>query len=832
MKTIQQPLRAEPQAGARIILNTNRDTQVIERRFIVNPGGHDRRLARIQLITPGVPEGQSPVLHWRLFRLAGKPSAESASTQRELATNWTPFGGPQEVPAEAEDETGPFYVEDLGLLGPLHEGECLILHLIANNRGLIPLFTDGEIRSELHIEIEGFAPIPFPLHLEKPTWNAETAHYLALDYGNQDFMLAYMEGSEPRLITPSILEQEEEGRKALLIPESSKAVVVDTFDPVAPVFMLGNAVEMVSDEWQEKDPVWIDPYFTGSRIESLKPHLFCSADSVLQRQALFGQPPSSANAYKISEDGLSIFLKRYFQKIIGTIDWHLSGGARGTQFKIHSPIIVTHPVGVDRLLRKRISTCFEHDPPYLHHDRKVKFINEAMAALGTIWSERIQRNLDAQRQKFRRSGQPLPRFRDQVRLAMDLPIAEESAAGEDPKRSDYVLILQVDVGHGTTDLCISRVESRRVQIPGGVGEKLIFQQALPYSMHCGGRDLTKAVYQHCIRWLKDETVSPVVPAPIMKVLTAEEGVANNENAPHFWRFLQVIENYKKQFADETTSATSSRELIEICKSIANIKGLPYEPAEEDKSFEILAEDIRAAMKPVVQEIARTVASLKRAFEADQKTRIDLFAFVGQSMQLKMLRDELKAELSGSGDQALIAKSCIFLDDGTELKGAVAKGALYLLGPMTPHLEPVDYDRLVRLPYSIYARDFNNRILQEGMVIDTEIEGGLFKTKPEIFEARKIFQQVPASFDVKIRYEKVEIADPVTGHPRFLERTIGRLYFPMRLQDKAVAAGDRISFEYTSDEYLLSVLRLDGEECELTFEKFTVAFEESMLFYNR
>ena len=826
--TPQHPLR-DPQADAQVILNTCLETQIIARKFIVNPVGHDRRLAKIGLITPGVPAHNAPVLHWRLFRQAPQSTTEDGE-QEGGVPDWDPFGGLQPPPEPSgENDSGPFYAEDLDGLDALRKGECLTLHLIANVRGLMPLFVNGQIQSELHVEVEGFASMPFPLLIRNPEWNAQATHYLALDYGNQDFMLAFMDRSRPSLITPSILEEKGKGREPLLIPESSKAVVVETYDPLAPVFALGHAVESVADDRLEGKPVWSDPLFTGSRIESLKPYLFCSADSVLRGQPLFGPPPNPANAYRISEEGLRVFLRRYFQKIVGTIDWHLSGGHMGTQFKIHSPIIVTHPVGVDRLFCKRIQACFEHDPPYLHHSRKIKFINEAMAALGTIWSERVQGRLDGQRQKFRQNEQPLPSFRDQVRIAMDLPIADESAPGVEDDRSKYVLILQADVGHGTTDLCISRVESSRV----AGREKLVFRQALPYSMHLGGRDLTKAVYQHCIRWLTDESdqPKPEIPAQILKVLTATAGVAHNVSAPHFWRFLKEAEDYKKLFADETLDATSCTKLVDACKSIADALGQTYEPSEDDKKFAVYAEDVRAAMKPVVQEIARTVGSLKRAFEHEQGTRIDLFAFVGQSMQLKMLREELVAELGGGRDEPLTKKACIFLDDGTELKGAVAKGALYLLGPMTPRLEPVDYDRLVQLPYSVYARDYNNRILQEGTKIDKRIEGGLYKTTPQAFDLKKIFQHVPASFDVKIRYDRVEILDPVTGQPRFLERTIGKLYFPMEIQDREVKSGDRITFEYTSDEYLISSLRVGGEEYELEFEKITATFEDSMLFYN-
>ena len=822
----RHPLRPDQLGGARILLNSNLDTQILDLRFIVTAAGHDRRLNAISFITPGRSDTRSPVFHWRLFRHAGRTAADRGGQARD---DWSPIGGSR--PAAEPIETGgePYYAEDLADLEPLKEGEILTLHLLVPPRGLSPYFEQAQIRSELRFKIEGLAVFPFPLHFSQPEWGAEAGHFLALDYGHQDFMLAYIDqASRPRCVTPSVGTRPGERDRSRPMPESSKAVVIETFDPQAPVFAFGNTVEMVSEERLEQVPIWADPEFTGSRLESLKPYLYCNEDSVLSSQSLFGQPPHPANVFDLDRDGLALLLKRYFQKLVGTIDWSLSNDNLGTRFRIHSPIIITHPVGAGRQYRRRVEAFFKHDPPYLNHDRKVIFINEAMAALGTIWCEQIQGRLDALDHE---GGRQRPTFRHEVRRALGLPLDADD--GQTDRRGNEVLILQADVGHGTTDLCISRVERDHEESADGRCNKLTFRQVLPYSLHCGGRDLTRALYHHCIDWLRGRTEQPApdVPAPILDVLTTASGVSRSPEATYFWRFLKVVEDYKKLFADETTGATDCSELLAVCEAISQAHGPVYPPSEDDKSYAINAQDVKAAMRPVAQKIARTVGALKQAYESKTGIRIDLFAFVGQSIRLKMLREEIVAEL-GASDPAPVADACIFLEDASDLKGAVAKGALYLLGPMTGQLEAADCDRLLELPYSVYARSFRHRILPEGLPLRNPAADGTYTSETVSLELAELFPRIPHAVDIKIRYD-ARIADPVSGQPQFLDRTLGRLFFPPQNLDQPAGEGDRVELEYTSDEYLIARLCLATEDqpLELMFEKQTMTFQESVCFYN-
>lgn len=831
-------LLAAEESGIQIVLNTSADSQVQPATFTVTSSGKDRRIERIRFGSYGVDLSQSPIFHWQLFRTYAKSDRGQDEDDVWRPGGWAPSGFSElEVETEEPAQSGPFYAEDLKTMDLLRENEIITVQLILRTRGVWDLFQAlgdacNRITTSLFIDIEGEAAIPCPIHIDRPIWDPNRPQFLALDYGNQDFMLAHMDGSTPKLITPSMFEQaagkDADAFDRFLLPESSKTVILETFDPHDPYFVFGNAVHQARIHQDlSNEPIWEDTAFSGSRLESLKPFLTCSEGSVVKNLSLWGQMPCPSNVYIQTQEGLETLIRRYFQKMVGAIDWHMSSHWT-QQFKIHSPIIITHPVGVDREFRSRIKRCFVHETPRLFFDRKIEFINEAMAALGTIWAEHIHENIEATATRLKRSGQPMPQFRNLVRISRDLPMVDALEDG----RLNNVLILQADVGHGTTDLCISAITHRENQ--------LVFDQAFPYAIHLGGRDLTKAIYRYCVNWLmgKTDKEAPSVPAQILNVITGTESTLGaNGHAMHFWRFLQVAENLKKKFADRETEFENCTDLIRACKDIADKLGIAYTPEEGDENFAIHIDDVEDVMRPIVQEIARTLGALKRAFEAKHKTKIDFFAFVGQSMLLKLLREEIVLELADH-DQSLIPmieKGCIFLDNPTELKGAVAKGALYLLGPQLANFRPVNYDRLVHLPYGVYVGDYTKRVIPADTKIDIPFDASgqkIFKTAKKSYALREISEaRIPSSFDIKIRYEAIQILDPHTSRAKHLGRSIGRVYFPKDLQGKPLTGSERICFEYTSDEYLIPTLEIQGQTQPLVFEKISAIFQESMHYYN-
>ena len=116
---------------------------------------------------------------------------------------------------------------------------------------------------------------------------------------------------------------------------------------------------------------------------------------------------------------------------------------------------------------------------------------------------------------------------------------------------------------------------------------------------------------------KKPTPGPKVPTSIIDKITGRDP---NAKPLYFWQFLQVCEDLKKTFSSRYVEFVDSENLIKACEHIARDYGIVYTPETDDKSFTISIEDIEGVMRPIVQEIARTIGALKMAFEAKHKTK--------------------------------------------------------------------------------------------------------------------------------------------------------------------------------------------------------------------
>lgn len=811
-----------------------------------------------------------PVISWVLYR---EPLSTEAPKKRK---KYKKYGGLKSPSVGTAKE--PIYSEDLREKGlTLEQDELLRVRIRINIRSVydiiatLPHDENGAVDrldTNLRLRIKGWTADPtttIKLIVPKVKVQEDVGlHGLALDYGNQDFTFACFlfrqtdVGVVPKLSirTPSMKMdkyREQSGEKSTfvsaLIPEPSRLALHDLYDPEHVIFSSGHEVNPQTGK-HLKECIWNDPRFNGARIESLKPYLTNDTASNIEALELYGNDPDISTQLtptaEEKEASIENLFRSYFQRMVSAVEWGICQ-EEGIPFSVANNIIITHPVGINREFERNMRSALATETPAFPCKRSVEFINEPMAAIGSIWYNDIK-NSD---ENATIDTDPELDFRNRIRALNNLTPAINAIDLEYDDTSVYIML--VDIGHGTTDLSLCEVYETDDRSGKVITE---IKQEFSYSLTLGGRDLTKVIFQNLVVYLKKSKL----PQTIIDVLANKDPGLLNETRRFFWRFLDDIEEMKKGFSktpdmnNQPTEWPLPDTMIELFSEIAEALNLSnYDKSIFDGKY-ISREQIQGWLKPVVNEIAATIESVSNSFQKTnddgETTEIDFYSFVGQSMMMSYLKDSIYQKLNKENDSVLVGlekdshpqtNKFIEINNPSELKGKVAEGAVILKGGMVANIRAINYNAVERLPYSIYlgSQSASNsvEVIAEGTEIKfTYSDDGYIKasraSSPMKLDAVIAANIVPSNIVVVLRYNDIYVTTETENYT--LGKVLGFLYFDESIKGKSVSELKHymLSFRFTSDEYLVADL-IDREKDVLTplrFRKSDLIFQDSINYY--
>ena len=853
---------------------TVNEFEVIFKASGINENKRALRNARIIKVEFGAESGVSPVFDWEIKRSIAKSEKSNI-----------PFSFGKKAAATVENNKIVSYcAEDLvnnRLITPIQQGEQitlvfyvrtnLIYELLALNNNL-----GSAINTNVSLYLDGWpAACSMGLTIDTRLTGNDSDGFsaMALDYGNQDFMLACSTlgvksstGNTPiDLRTPSMMsyeikepiistsdntddsdgdnQQVAEIRENIssvnrkselfntrLMPETSRLVIHDKYDINNVIFSFGANLYKPDNRGDYESNIWQDTEFKGARIESLKPYLTSEISEASKTITIHGDTEELRLSVEVDEvERESIFkslIYKYFNRIFDSVSWgmatkkDLSWPGKGV-----GRLIFTHPVGINRAFRKNIQEAMQHSNMLNAHSAEIKFMNEAMAALGSVWLDHIKHNTT--------SYDPEIGFRSCVRSENDL--TNDGLELED----DEIHILLVDIGHGTTDISLCSasmvIEVDEFSYDRKPRDVVQLIQRFSFSKLIGGRDITKAIFKNLLIELEYLGVS-------LSILTNIK-----EKSFLFWRVLDAVEQLKKDF-----SATDSNgkylfnefnipdDILSILKVTADSKAIDYD-VDLIRTKVIERSTIEKWVQPVVDEISNMVGSIVSFF--NEHRTIDFYSFVGQSMNMPFLKNSLYQSVFPNTqiyDPNKLPPAVIQIPSN-DLKGIVAKGALSLLGGLYPNVQPKNYEQKKQILYAIFVGDPSNpsisavEVVPAGTEINEEyiFEDLELKISEEfIVPATNLFagMDVPSDLNIYVSYQ-----DIVVGNTP-LSRKLGIVRFDEYLirmnKEQVFDLGIDIHFQLTSDEYLVVSYSSTKEKQRrvLEFMKSDAEMKESMAFY--